>query len=188
MRAIRSLSIAGLLVILVIAGVAASVRAAGPAPKPRTLPARPGIACPSTGCVSYDWNALPSPNGGNYDNELFGVAVRTSTDAWAVGRQVNVIGNTIPNSTLIEHWNGQVWAVVPSPNLANIVQDYLQSVAIVSANDVWAVGPGYGSIQQCPHQDVVEHWDGQAWSVIPAPAHSQPPPAEAGSLHLPREG
>jgi hypothetical protein len=146
MRAIRSLSIAGLLVVLAIAGVAASVRAAGPALTPRAQPGRPGIAYPSTGCVSYDWNAVPSPNSGSVGNELFGVAVRTSTDAWAVGGQVNVVGNTSAYSTLIEHWNGQVWAIVPSPNLTTIVQDYLTSVAIVSANDVWAVGPGYGSI------------------------------------------
>jgi hypothetical protein len=120
--------------------------------------------------MTYDWNVVPSPNSGSVGNELFGVAVRTSTDAWAVGGQVNVVGNASAYSTLIEHWNGQAWAIVPSPNLANIVQDYLRSVAIVSANDVWAVGPGYASIQQCPHQDVVEHWDGQMWSVIPAPA------------------
>jgi hypothetical protein len=163
------MAVAGLLVALTAAG-AVSVRAAGPAPKPRTLPASPGIACPATGCVTYDWNAVPSPNSGTVGNELFGVAVRTSTDAWPVGGQVNVVGNTSAYSTLIEHWNGQAWAIVPSPNLANIVQDYLRSVAIVSANDVWAVGPGYASIQQCPHQDVVERWDGQTWSVIPAPA------------------
>jgi hypothetical protein len=120
--------------------------------------------------VTYDWNVVPSLNSGSVGNELFGVAVRTSTDAWAVGGQVNVVGNTSAYSTLIEHWNGQAWAIVPSPNLANIVQDYLRSVAIASANDVWAVGPGYASIQQCSHQDVVEHWDGQTWSVIPAPA------------------
>jgi hypothetical protein len=120
--------------------------------------------------MTYDWNVVPSPNSGSVGNELFGVAVRTSTDAWAVGGQVNVVGNASAYSTLIEHWNGQAWAIVPSPNLANIVQDYLRSVAIVSANDVWAVGPGYASIQQCPHQDVVEHWDGQIWSITPAPA------------------
>lgn len=170
MRGIRSMAVAGLLMALTAAGVAVSARAAGPAPKPHTLPARPGIACPITGCMTYDWNVVPSPNSGSVGNELFGVAVRTSTDAWAVGEQSNVVGDTSVDSSLIEHWNGQVWTVVPSPNLANIVQDYLQSVAIVSANDVWAVGPGYGSIQQCPHQDVVEHWDGQTWSVIPAPA------------------
>ncbi len=126
MRGIRSMAVAGLLGALTAAGVAAGVRAAGPAPKPRALPARPGIACPATGCMTYDWNVVTSPNSGSVGNELFGVAVRTSTDAWAVGGQVNVVGNASAYSTLIEHWNGQAWAIVPSPNLANIVQDYLR--------------------------------------------------------------
>ncbi|HEX3269459.1 MAG TPA: hypothetical protein VHR15_02340 [Ktedonobacterales bacterium] len=170
MHRIRPFAVAGLLAILAIAAATTSVRAAGPAPKPRTAPARPGIACPITGCVTNDWNLVPSPNSGSGGNELYGVAVRTSTDAWAVGGQINVVGNASAYSTLIEHWDGQAWAIVPSPNIANIVQDYLRSVAIVSANDVWAVGPGYASTQQCPHRDVVEHWDGQTWSVVPAPA------------------
>jgi len=142
MRGTGSLVVAGLLAILAIVGATTSARAAGPAPTPRAVPVRPGIACPITGCVTYDLNMMPSPNSGSVGNELFGVAVRTSTDAWAVGGLVNVVGNASAYSTLIEHWNGQAWAIVPSPNLANIIQDYLRSVAIVSANDVWAVGPG----------------------------------------------
>jgi hypothetical protein len=40
---------------------------------------------------------------------LTGVAVLSHAYAWAVGYQ----GST---KTLIEHWNGFSWKVVPSPN------------------------------------------------------------------------
>ncbi len=170
MRGIRSMTVAGLLVALAAAGVAVSARAAGPAPKPRTLPARPGIACPATGCVTYDWNVVPSPSGGTVDNELIGIAVISPLDAWAVGRQVNVVNNKSVTSTLIEHWNGQAWSIVSSPNLGSTIDDYLTSVAVVSANDIWAVGPAYPTVAQCPNRDLVEHWDGNAWTLISAPA------------------
>lgn len=80
--------------------------------------------------------------------------------------------------TLIEHWDGQQWSIVPSPDGktgANALNE-LQSVAAVSAQNVWAVG--YTGLSQ--NQDggttvgsqsaLVEHWDGHAWSVVQLPA------------------
>jgi hypothetical protein len=52
-----------------------------------------------------------------------------------VGDFINASG---VRQTLIEHWNGTQWSVVPSPNLMG--NNLLRGVAIVSANDVWAVG------------------------------------------------
>ena len=51
--------------------------------------------------------------------------------------QIGVNGS----GTLTEHWNGTAWSVVASPNAGTI--NSLQSVAAVSANDVWAVGYRY---------------------------------------------
>jgi hypothetical protein len=162
MRAIRSLSIAGLLVILAIAGVAASVRAAGPAPKPRTLPARPGIACPSTGCVTYDWNVVPSANPNTADNFHWGVTHVSTTDAWAVGSQ-----GSYPLSTLIERYDGRGWHTITSPNAAG-GNSRLYAVAAVSSTDVWAVGYS-GLYNGCSQPTLIEHWNGSVWSIVSSP-------------------
>jgi hypothetical protein len=60
-------------------------------------------------------------------------------------------------------WNGSQ-PVNPSPNGLN----QLESIAAVSACDVWAVGstdPGNGSGEQA----VIEHWTGGAWAVSQIP-------------------
>ena len=67
--------------------------------------------------------------------------------------------------TLVEHWNGTAWTVVPSPNPGTNA-NFLNGVAAVSANDVWAVGYYYNGSTD---QTLVEHWNGTAWSVVPSP-------------------
>ena len=55
-------------------------------------------------------NTVPSPNIGTDSNLLQGVSALSSNNVWAVGYAGN------PAQTLIEHWNGTVWSVVPSLN------------------------------------------------------------------------
>src|SRR5205807_2376610 len=62
------------------------------------------------------WSAIPSPSVGIRDNVLYGVAVGSSSDVWAVGEYRDGSGEY---QTLIEHWNGSAWSVVPSPNVGN---------------------------------------------------------------------
>src|SRR5207253_1359432 len=64
--------------------------------------------------------------------------------------------------TLVEHWNGSQWSVVPSPNGAG--NNALNGVAAVSANDVWAVG-------SISNQTLIEHWDGTQWNIVPNPGN-----------------
>src|SRR5258708_36569927 len=69
---------------------------------------------------------------------------------------------------------GQSWSRVSSPNVGRFGNS-LAGVAVISANDVWAVGTdgqgGYGS----PTQGLTEHWDGTGWSIVPdaSPMNSQ---------------
>ncbi len=61
------------------------------------------------------------------------------------------------------------WSVVSSPN-AGTSSNFLQAVATVSANDVWAVGfyfamPG----ASVPASTLTEHWNGTSWSIVPSP-------------------
>ncbi len=87
--------------------------------------------------LAGDWQVIPSGNGLNKVNELHGVSALSENDVWAVGVSYNT-ERTI-GSTLIEHWNGSQWSVVPSPNPSSSI-NLLEAVTAVAANDVWAVG------------------------------------------------
>jgi hypothetical protein len=97
------------------------------------------------------WSVVTSPSlGGSYKDRLYGITVNGANDIWAVGAslQYYFIGEeqVIDSQTLVEHWNGTNWSIVPSPN-PSIPDPYydthnnnLNAVAAVSAEDVWAVG------------------------------------------------
>ncbi|HST03198.1 MAG TPA: hypothetical protein VLQ48_00505, partial [Chloroflexia bacterium] len=108
------------------------------------------------------WLFVSSPNVGSTYNELNGVAVVSANDVWAVGSSGDSFGLY---STLTEHWNGSSWSVVSSPNAGSIPNE-LNGVAVVSANDVWAVGYYYNGTV---YQTLIEHWNGTAWAVVPSP-------------------
>src|SRR5437764_12683640 len=84
------------------------------------------------------WQIIASPNGSGQVNELHSVSALAENDVWAVGVSYNT--ERTLGSTLIEHWNGSRWSVVPSPNPSSSV-NMINAVAAVSANEVWAVGP-----------------------------------------------
>lgn len=68
-----------------------------------------------------------------------------------------------PIRTLILHWNGSAWRIVPSPNAGgSTVGNHLVGAATVSSKDVWAVGYSeFGALS--------EHRDGDKWGVVPTP-------------------
>ncbi len=132
------------------------------------VPPREAGSAPPAACGS-SWQIVASPNPGAGIDQLFGVAAIAADDVWAVGVQSDQIdGET---STLIEHWDGAAWTVVPS-DAPGLDASRLVSVSARSATDVWAVGSTDGSQ---PVQ-LTEHWDGTAWSVSPPP-NPQPVPA-----------
>jgi hypothetical protein len=65
-----------------------------------------------------------------------GVAAVSATDVWAVG---SVSNSNHLLLTLTEQWNGKQWSFVKSPSPGSFSTQLL-GVAVVSANDVWAVG------------------------------------------------
>ena len=121
-----------------------------------------GVADDRTLALHWDgsaWTIVPTPNAGSDSNVLLGVTAVAANDVWAVGRYNNT--GLFWLQTLVLHWDGSAWSIVPSPNTqygANV----LYSVAAVAANDVWAVGMGNG-------WPLTEHWSGGAWSIVPSP-------------------
>jgi hypothetical protein len=90
------------------------------------------------------WSIVSSPNvtpppHKRLDDTLGGVAARTALDAWAVGDYAFAGGQRLhPHRTLVEHWNGVNWSIVPSPNLGK-EGNSLDAVTQIG-EDTWAVG------------------------------------------------
>ena len=113
--------------------------------------------------LHYDgrhWRLVDSPNLGEADNALLGLAAGDGV-VWAVGS-----ANEGSNETVTMRWTGAGWQPVASPNVGQ-GDNALRGVAIAAADDVWAVGAS-------PAGALIEHWDGAAWQVAPAPADPRP--------------
>ena len=88
-----------------------------------------------------------------------GMASISRTQAW-------VVGSTGEASAAAE-WNGSAWHVVPTPVLST--QDVLYAVSGTAKGGIWAVGTyadfsrGIGDVQP-----MALHWDGTAWTAVPA--------------------
>jgi hypothetical protein len=125
------------------------------------------------------WSIVPSPDPGSSRDTLFSVAALSDRDVWAVGGSQDV---DKPFHTLVEHWDGARWSVVPSPS-PGPNGDELFGVSATSPDDVWAVGQQQGG--SFPSKALVEHWDGTAWRVADSPSassQSYDPYAAAGTL------
>jgi hypothetical protein len=113
---------------------------------------------------------LPSPNAGN-SNVLNAVEAISATNVWAVGR--TGINGFNGSGSLIEHWNGGSWSIVPSPDAISPTFNFfnvLNGVSGTSATDAWAVGWNGFLLEPALHRATIEHWDGTQWKLVPAPA------------------
>lgn len=110
-----------------------------------------------------NWQVTKSPNLGSDANSLSSVSSVTDNDVWAVGWGWNQTLNAY--RTVTEHWNGQRWSLVTSPNATN-GYNLLNGIATVATNDVWAVGQAaLGST----YSTLIEHWNGTSWSIVSSP-------------------
>lgn len=113
------------------------------------------------------WSIIPSPNLGSLGNALYGVVVLSADDVWAVGLHTIFLSPHTVERTLVEHWDGTAWSIVPSPNVGSSDND-LFAVAAVTPNDIWAVGRTHR--HDTIYDTLTEHWDGTTWSVVPSPS------------------
>jgi hypothetical protein len=112
------------------------------------------------------WNIVRSPNPTNdVLSVLYSVSAVSANDVWAVGSSHN---GSLPSRTLIQHWNGTQWSIVPSPNPDSQLNE-LRGVAAISANDVWAVGYRGGTRNETPLETLILRWDGTGWRQVASP-------------------
>ncbi|MBV9208895.1 MAG: hypothetical protein JO037_26590 [Actinobacteria bacterium] len=117
------------------------------------------------------WSAVPMPLSPSGARAQFnGIKANSPADVWAVGEQAPAAGGN--PTTLIEHFNGTAWSVVPSPSPGGsaILGGVTTSNA---ANNVWAVGAftPAGSIKA---QTLTLNWNGTAWNVVTSPNVASP--------------
>jgi hypothetical protein len=124
------------------------------------------------------WAIVATPNtSATEDNRLVGLVCPSASDCWAVGFHTNS-GNTL--RTLTEHWDGNVWTIITSPNTSGIQDNNsLYGVTCTSGSDCWAVGTYYNDGGQ---PTLIEHWNGTAWKVVSSPNAKIPSSATFAAL------
>lgn len=108
------------------------------------------------------WRVVRGPQPSE-QRHLSAVSMVSRNDVWAVGTTNNVPYEG-DSQTLVKHWDGSSWQVVPSPNPSDTF-NVLYDVSVVSATDVWAVG----ETSVTGVHLLVEHWNGRRWAVVAAP-------------------
>jgi hypothetical protein len=119
--------------------------------------ATPSASAAPTGC-SGTWTVQASPAVAGPVAGLSGVSARAPNDVWAVGTRIDPEGAF---RMFTEHWDGTAWTLVRPARPGS--RGFFDEVAVVSRNNVWAVGQ---TIYQGP---LAEHWDGRAWRIVPTP-------------------
>jgi len=134
------------------------------------VPAEPAAAQSSAFSIVPISKAFGSP---------YAASPISPTDVWAVGLLDGLCSSTKPgvcprpinqsifHETLIEHWNGTQWRIVPSPNVGFgfFHDNLLQGVTAVSANDMWAVG-WFENTAIGKLSPLFEHWNGASWQIV----------------------
>lgn len=107
------------------------------------------------------WSVVTSPDGSQPSNTLYDVTSVSPDDVWAVG--VTADSATHLTQSLIEHWDGTSWTVVPSANPSRRTTNTI-AVSGSAADDAWTVG--YAIKGHARDKPLTEHWDGTSWTSI----------------------
>lgn len=139
-----------------------------------------GYSGNSTFSEHYDgktWSLVRTPNVGTGPNSLHGVVALAPNDVWAVGYSTASLKPPpgkydVPTKTLIEHYDGTGWSVVPSPNVGPNSQyqsNRLLGITAVSPTDIWAFGSYFAASGSEHQMTLLLHWDGTSWTLAPSP-------------------
>lgn len=65
----------------------------------------------------------------------------------------------------------RTWFLQPSPNAPGMQDNWLNSMAYLAADDIWAVGRSYGhcAIGDFNQNTLAMHYDGSTWTIVPTP-------------------
>ena len=123
------------------------------------------------------WSYVAVPNVGTGTNCLNAVVALAPNDVWAAGYSTATAQPPphqydVPTTTLIEHWDGSKWTVIPSPSVGPKTQyesNRLLGIVAVSSTDLWAFGSYFAASGSENQMTLILHWDGTQWSLTPSP-------------------
>lgn len=114
------------------------------------------------------WSVVPNPEtvfdsfGTEHVISPFtSVAAISATNVWAAGPDAGT------GQAIFEHFDGSSWSLVPSPQTSSHM--YLNALAASGPSDVWAVGRMVGYGRHAPTFQLIEHFNGSSWSIVPGP-------------------
>jgi hypothetical protein len=110
------------------------------------------------------WTSYKESNPSTHGGQFSGVAELAPNDIWTVGVQYLAAGYGQPQS-IIEHWNGSGFAVVPAPQPQQFT--VLYGVTAFGSSDVWAVGGSQSASSL--EQSYLVRWGGSGWTQVPSP-------------------
>ncbi len=119
------------------------------------------------------WTVTKTPARGKGTNILYGVVAPAPNEAWAVGLSTpDAPPAESVTLTLIEHWDGTAWQIVPSPNVGptSVYQsNRLFAITTLSPTDIWTGGSSFAADGSGDQSTLVQHWDGTTWAITPTP-------------------
>ena len=120
-----------------------------------------------------NWKSAKTPSVGKGANQFNGVLALAPNDVWAVGFSTPVPPPAgAATLTLIEHFDGTSWKIVPSPNVGpkSVYQsNRLFGLTASSANDIWAFGSYFEADGSGHQMTLLLHWNGTEWTIAPSP-------------------
>ncbi len=118
------------------------------------------------------WTRVPVPQPAGQQALLNAVDDLSPGNAWAVGTSFSGGAAATPAGvTLIEHWNGARWSIVPSPNPATGIPgdtDVLTAISGTGPGNLWAAGWDNNEATDTI-QLLFEHWNGTTWTAVTSP-------------------
>jgi hypothetical protein len=120
-----------------------------------------------------NWVSAVTPHVGGGENELNAVLALAPNDVWAVGFSTpDAPPQQSATLTLIEHFDGTSWTVVPSPNVGPHSVNQSNRLLGLTANsptDIWAFGSFFAADGSGHQMTLLLHWDGTSWKIAPSP-------------------
>jgi hypothetical protein len=113
--------------------------------------------------LHYDgvrWTAVTHPEPTGSTLTVFSkVAGTSASDVWAVGESY-----TSSQQTLVEHYDGKSWKIVPSPVQGSY--NYVRGLAVRTTGDAWLVGDWQDAAPTYTNHPLIQHWNGTTWSAV----------------------
>lgn len=109
------------------------------------------------------WRVVPSLNIDGM-SKLYAITALSANDIWAAG-EAQGYSSSSGSQTLIEHWDGTSWKLVPDQG-TQFREGTLVTVTALSPENVWAAGYAPTNGGPMPTGSLLEHWDGKNWQLV----------------------